>query len=218
VKAKALILVLIVSLAANFYMLFGKNINLPKSNNQTITKKVASVYDGDTFTTQDGMKIRLAGVDAPEEPDGCLALKAKERLIALIDKKEIKIELTGKKSFERDVGFVFVDEAFVDKIMLEEGFGKLINKKNIPYGITLSSAQDSAQKAKRGIWSELCQGNGCQIKGNYRKDNNTYIYHLPSCYNYDKIVVNEKERDQWFCTEKEALEAGFRKSEDCPKK
>jgi micrococcal nuclease len=217
VKAKALILVLIASLATNFYLLFGKNINFPKSTNQTITKKVSSVHDGDTFTTEDGMEIRLAGVDAPESPKGCLMFEAKERLVKLIDKKEVRIEFTGKNSFNREMAFVFVGDAFVDKVLLEEGLGYLMNGTNPKYGVSLTNARDSAKAAQRGVWSELCQGNGCKIKGNYRKDNNTYIYHLENCYNYDKIVVNEKEKDQWFCTEEEAIEAGFRKSEDCPK-
>lgn len=176
------------------------------------------MIDGDTFVVEGEQRIRLAGADAPEEPDGCLALKATERLVALIGRKEVRIELTGEKSFERDVGFVFVGDAFVDKIILEEGFGKLMNQKNVKYGPILLAAEDSAQKAKRGIWSELCQGNGCKIKGNYRKDNDTKIYHLPDCYNYDKIVVNEKEKDQWFCTEEEAKSAGFKRSANCPKK
>ncbi|MGB9706875.1 MAG: hypothetical protein ACPLXP_02260 [Microgenomates group bacterium] len=43
-----------------------------------------------------------------------------------------------------------------------------------------------------------------------------FVYHLPECYNYDKIVINQREGDRWFCSEEEAKEAGFRKSKDCP--
>jgi micrococcal nuclease len=223
VKVKGLVIVLIASLTANLYLLFGnkiRNLETPgptaSGSGQTITVKVARIVDGDTFHTEDKRVIRLAGIDAPEEAKECLALKAKERLAELIEGKKVKIELTGEKSFDREVGFVFVKDAFIDKIMLEEGLGRATGAKDPNYGAVLMAAQDSAKKAQRGIWSDLCQGNGCLIKGNYRKDNDTYIYHLPDCYNYERIVVNEKERDQWFCTEEEAILAGFRKSEDCP--
>lgn len=86
------------------------------------------------------------------------------------------------------------------------------------YDVELKQAEDEAKNAKRGIWSSACQQKkeNCVIKGNYRADNNTYIYHLPNCYNYERIVVNEKERDRWFCTDDEAKKAGFVKSKDCP--
>lgn len=62
------------------------------------------------------------------------------------------------------------------------------------YDVELKQAEDEAKNAKRGIWSNACQQKkeNCVIKGNYRADNNTYIYHLPNCYNYERIVVNEK--------------------------
>lgn len=74
-------------------------------------------------------------------------------------------------------------------------------------------------EAQRGIWSSLCQkprGENCIIKGNYRRDKDTRIYHTPDCYNYNKITIREGKGDRWFCSEAEATAAGFRKSRDCP--
>jgi len=87
------------------------------------------------------------------------------------------------------------------------------------YAHELELAEGNAKNAKRGIWSSRCQNSqkeGCLIKENYRKDTKTKIYHLPDCYNYDKITVNLKEKDAWFCTAEEAVNAGFVKSRDCP--
>jgi len=39
---------------------------------------------------------------------------------------------------------------------------------------------------------------------------------MPDCYNYDKIIVDPAGKDKWFCSEAEAIEAGFVKSKDCP--
>lgn len=130
--------------------------------------------------------------------------------------KEVKVEVVGKDNFGRELGFVFDRDIFVDKVLLEEGLGGVENGKNPVFGVLLLQAEDSAKKAKRGIWSSLCEGkNNCFIKGNVRRDKGTKTYHFPECYNYDKIVVNEAEKDQWFCSEKEAEAAGFKKAEDC---
>lgn len=177
------------------------------------------VIDGDTFDIEDGVRIRLAGAEAPEYPKGCLSLQAKERLEELVLGKKVEIEPVKKDNFGRQLGFVKVGGLLVDRAMVEEGLAQAAGGENPKYGADLLAAQDSAKKAKRGIWSSLCAaGEECLIKGSYRRDKGTKIYHLPECYNYEKIVINEREGDRWFCTEEEAKAAGFRKSEDCPRR
>jgi endonuclease YncB( thermonuclease family) len=159
----------------------------------------------------------LAGADAPEYPKGCLSLKAKERLAELVLGKKVKIEQIEEDSFTRKIGFVKVDGLLIDKTLIEEGLAKATSGEHPQYGVMVLEAQDSAKLAKRGIWSSQCVGGeDCVIKGNYRRDKDTKIYHLPECFNYERIVINEREGDRWFCTEQKAKAAGFRKSEDCP--
>jgi len=177
--------------------------------------RVVRVIDGDTFDLEEGVRVRLAGAEAPEYPKGCLSLQAKERLEKLILGKEVKLETLEKDSFGRAVAFVEVDGLLVDKALVEEGLAQAKSGSNPKYGASLLSAQDSAKKAKRGIWSPACSSE-CLIKGNVRDDKGTKIYHLPGCFNYERIVINEKEGDKWFCSEEQAVKAGFRKSEDCP--
>lgn len=210
---------LIVSLLLNAYFLL-KEI-LPKDVN--VKQKevvVVRVVDADTFDSEDEERIRLAGADSPEYPKGCLSEAAKQRLIALIAGKKVQLEVVEKDSFGRLVAFVFSNGLFVDKALVEEGLAKATSASHPEHGVSLLQAQDTAQKAERGIWSKLCQGPkdaSCLIKGNYRRDRKTRVYHLLECFNYDKIVVNEQKGDRWFCNEEEAEAAGFRKSEDCPK-
>lgn len=176
------------------------------------------MIDGDTFDTAEDERVRLAGALAPEHPKGCLSEEAKERLEELVLGKEVLLKETGKDSFGRIVAFVFSEGLFIDKALVEEGLAKEASGEDPQYGVELLAAEDSAKKAKRGIWSSLClpKGPECNIKGNVRRDKGTKIYHLPGCFNYEKIVINEREGDQWFCSEEEAKAAGFRKSEDCP--
>ena len=178
---------------------------------------VVRVIDGDTFDLLDGVRVRLAGADASEYPQGCLSLRSKERLEELILGKEVLLEPLEKDSFGRQLAFVRQDELLIDQALIDEGLAQATNGDHPQYGAGLLAAQDAAQKAKRGIWSAACTGEeDCLIKGSYRRDKDTKIYHLPECYNYSRIVVNQKEGDAWFCSEKEAQEAGFRKSQDCP--
>lgn len=50
-----------------------------------------------------------------------------------------------------------------------------------------------------------------RIKGN----GDSMIYHLPSCGSYDIVDMNNHSEDEWFMTEKQAKEAGFRRAENC---
>ena len=56
---------------------------------------------------------------------------------------------------------------------------------------------------------------GCNIKGNVSMRNNgQWIYHCPNWRDYDRTEVNYDEGDRWFCSEEEAIAAGFRKPEN----
>lgn len=52
----------------------------------------------------------------------------------------------------------------------------------------------------------------CDIKGNISGDK---IYHLPDCASYDKTTIDESKGEKWFCSEKEANDAGWRKAKNC---
>lgn len=218
-KHTTLLAILIASLITNLFLLLKSNISLPFTKSSNTTKIVIKVIDGDTFDTKDGLRIRLASIDAPEYPKNCYSLQSKNRLEYLIIGKEIVMEDVGKDNFGRTVAFVFSNDLLINKSMVSEGYASVSDKDDSKYSHDLTVAQDESQKAKRGIWSEACQTQknaNCVIKGNYRTDNKTRLYHTPDCYNYDKISVNLDEKDQWFCTEDEARNAGFTKSSDCP--
>jgi hypothetical protein len=52
----------------------------------------------------------------------------------------------------------------------------------------------------------------CVIKGNISSSGER-IYHVPGQRYYDKTQINESKGERWFCTEQEAVGAGWRKSE-----
>jgi len=218
IKQNSLLLAFLASILLNLIFLSSKYLpslqNHKKQNQTSVT--IVRVVDGDTAVTQKGDYLRLAGIDASEYPKGCLSLKAKERLEELILGKTVKIEILKKDHFGRILAFLFLDDVLVNKVLVEEGFAR-VTSDNLDYSPVLIKAEQEAKKIKKGIWSSLCSGQkDCIIKGNVRKDKKTKIYHLPDCYNYKKIVIDESQGDKWFCSEKEAIKAGFTKSKDCP--
>ena len=49
----------------------------------------------------------------------------------------------------------------------------------------------------------------CQIKGNINGKGDR-IYHVPGSRHYSQTRINESKGEQWFCSEAEAKEAGWR--------
>ena len=218
IKKNPLLLVFFISILANLFFLLNKylpSLQAPKKKNQTSTT-ITRVIDGDTAVSQEGDYFRLAGIDAPEYPEGCLSLKAKERLEEIVLDKTTKVEILEKDHFGRSLVFLFLDDILINKVLVEEGFAKVTNDK-LDYSPVLIKAEQEAKKIQKGIWSSLCSQQGeCVIKGNVRKDNQTKVYHLSDCYNYEKVIIDESQGDKWFCSEEEAIKAGFTKSQDCP--
>ena len=205
-----LFLISVISIGLNF--IFYKSI---KSNNL-----VVEVVDGDTFQLNSGKRVRLMGVDAPEY-DRCGGQQAKERLTELILDKKVTLKEEIKDSYGRTLALVYEDGNFINRIILEEGWGRTDYRKNSMRDV-LTSAFHNAKEGELGIFSSLCSHKDhvpvgeCLIKGNI--DQNTYnkFYHLPECKHYDEIVINEDLGEGYFCSEEEAQAAGFRKTSTCP--
>ena len=86
-------------------------------------KKVKSIIDGDTFITQDGERIRLQNVHAPEKGERG-ALKARQDLRKLISRQQVGIETVARDSYGRIVAKVKVGNKSVNKAMREKGWKK----------------------------------------------------------------------------------------------
>jgi len=52
---------------------------------------------------------------------------------------------------------------------------------------------------------------GCMIKGNISSSGER-IYHVPGQRYYDKTLIHQSKGERWFCTEQEAVGAGWRKA------
>lgn len=53
---------------------------------------------------------------------------------------------------------------------------------------------------------------GCLIKGNISISTGKKLYHLPGMEDYESTIIDPAKGERWFCTESEAIAAGWRKA------
>ena len=198
------------------FVSFALNINFYQKIQEE--NRVIEVADGDTFQLKSGKRVRLMGVDAPEY-DYCGGQEAKARLQELILNKKVKLEEEISEAFGRALALVWVDKSLVNQMMLKEGWGRPDYRKNSQRDV-LTAAYHEAQAGKVGLFS-LCISThpfkaSCLIKGNIDQATYQKFYHLPTCRHYQEVKLNLAFGEQWFCSEKEALAAGFKKASGCP--
>lgn len=181
---------------------------------------VKEVIDGDTFTLQNGDRVRLLGIDAPEK-DRCGAKEATEALTGLLLGKPVTIKEDRRDAFGRRMGLVYTGRALVNEAMLATGWARANYDKNSQSEL-LKATNKKATEAKIGVHSDLCKkiapeppNATCTIKGNIDKGTGDHLYHLPTCRHYNQIVLDLDLDEQFFCTVKEAQTAGFRLAPDC---
>jgi endonuclease YncB( thermonuclease family) len=127
--------------------------------------KVIKIYDGDTVTMADGMKIRLLQIDAPELAEGeCYADKAKATLVSLLAKKgTIRLKADPvSASFDRygrALRYIFVGNLNVNLEMVKLGAAApyFYQGEKGKYSTAMLKAAEAAKLYKVGLWKD-CPG------------------------------------------------------------
>ncbi len=184
---------------------------------------VLEVLDGDTILLAGKVRLRLRHVDAPEL-EFCAGKESKEFLENLVKGKKVYVqeEVIGQKG--RPLALVYLGNGLVNKEVLENGWGRYHHDKSSAESV-LKLAGDFAKENKLGLYSPKCYqmenlGNPeCDIKGNIDKGNQEIKrYYFPGCAQYEFAIVEKDLGEQWFCSEKEAQEAGYQKAKSCYEK
>lgn len=179
---------------------------------------IKEVVDGDTFVTNENRYVRLDSVNAPEL-EFCLGKEAREEMKKLVLNKKVFLKVTYVDDRNRLVASVYTINGNVGEKMLVKGLATFKDK-GTQQGTNLSKTEGAAKKAMIGIYSPMCTqtenpGNSkCNIKGNVVE--NGMFYHHPGCQSYATTLVQLYLGDKWFCTESEAIRAGFIKADNCP--
>ena len=191
--------------------------------------KVTRVIDGDTIEIESGRKIRYIGIDTPETVDPrttpqCFGREASAKNKELVEGKMIELEkdISETDKYTRLLRYVFVDNILVNDYLVRQGFAHAFSyPPDIKYQEQLRQAEQEARDNNRGLWStcdiqsnpqsSAQSGDICNIKGNISSSGEK-IYHMPGQYYYNKTVIDESRGEKWFCSEDEAVSAGWRKS------
>ncbi len=127
--------------------------------------KIVKIYDGDTVTMADGMKVRLLQIDAPElAEDECFAKESKTALVNLLAKKgtiTLKADPASASydRYGRALRYIFVGKLNVNLEMVKIGAAAPYfyqGEKGIYSASMLKAAQD-AKLYKVGLW-KTCPG------------------------------------------------------------
>ena len=103
-----------------------------KTNAELPTTIIKSCYDGDTCTTINGEKLRLACIDTPElkgkRADPIPAEKARDFLNNLLINEEVSIRRITKDRYGRTVAELYSGNINIQKLLVDRGYGQIYKK------------------------------------------------------------------------------------------
>lgn len=195
----------------------------------------ASVIDGDTIVIA-GTHVRLAGIDAPEHDQTCrdragrayrCGAAATAALVRLARGGPVDCAVTGADRYGRSLAVCRRGGAELNRAMVAEGWALAYRR----YSSAYVADEAAASAGRRGLWAgsftppwdfrhahaaavvPAAAGGAppdprCAIKGNISKSGR--IYHLPGSADYARTRISTAKGERWFCSEAEALAAGWR--------
>jgi len=180
--------------------------------------RVVQVIDGDTFKLQNKQTVRLASIDAPEL-DKCLGKESKKALSQLILGKRVVLLEPYSDQYHRINALVLSDGRIINEIMVRNGYA-IDTYSSFSAKKALQDANDYARENHLGIHGSQCSqliapNPDCVIKGNHDQRQDRPLYSYPGCTNYNRTIIDLWKNDQWFCSEEEAIKAGYLRSGDC---
>ena len=192
--------------------------------------QVISVTDGDTIRVRyqgRSTPVRLIGLNAPEvNPRQCYGTQATSRMKQLTRSGTVYIKADSSQGnrdkYNRLLRHVYTPGGTSTAVkMIEGGYAReyTYNRRYAGQAAHLR-VQSSARSAKRGLWGSCAvtpkpkpptTTSSCTIKGNISSSGER-IYHVPGGRSYNVTKIDTSKGERWFCTEKQAVNAGWRKA------
>ena len=206
---------------------------------------VVKVVDGDTIDVVINNKterLRLIGINTPEtvdprKPVECFGKEASNKAKELLAGQTVALagDVTQdeRDKYGRLLRYVWREDGlFFNLEIVKQGFAYEYTY-NLPYKYQteFKNAQGYARVNKLGLWADgACAltdittntppasvaSSSCAIKGNISYSTKEKIYHVPGCDYYTQTKIDIDSGEQYFCSEEEALAAGWRKALNCP--
>lgn len=119
---------------------------------------VRQVADGDSFTCQDGRKVRLIGIDSPEQPQRPYADKARRALLHLLPvgaPVRLERDIDTADRYGRFLAYAWTGTTLVNEAMVRGGWAVLYTvPPNVKYADRFGRAQNEARALGTGLWSD----------------------------------------------------------------
>ncbi|WP_348644073.1 thermonuclease family protein [Rhizobium leguminosarum] len=191
----------------------------------------ARVIDGDTIDVA-GIRYRLHGIDAPEAGQTCAAADggvwpcgqaALHKMETLLLGHEVRCKAKDRDMYGRVIAICEAGGKEINAEMIKSGLAWAFRK----YSTDYVELEETAKPSGIGIWQAETQTaweyrahrwdtetaaatvGGCPIKGNINRKHEK-IYHAPWSKDYARTRIDPGKGERWFCTEAEAVSAGWR--------
>jgi len=207
----------------------GRTHDVSRNISRNVSGRARSVT-GDRLSIG-GRTVRLRGIEAPELSQKCRTARgrswwcgrsARQELAKIIRRKRVRCEITQHKNNKSAVGRCRVGRRDIAEIMVERGYAFAESGLFSTYG----STERKARRGKNGIWQGTAERpsvfraarwarakrrapDGCPIKGRVSRRRGK-VYVLPWSRKYHGVRIRSRRGERWFCTEKEAIAAGWR--------
>lgn len=181
----------------------------------------------------------------PRKPVQCYGKEASKKLTKILRGKTVTLEKNpaeDRDKYKRLLRYVLLKNEDIGASMIEEGYAFSYKTYPHPRLEDYNALEVTARDGSKGLWGSICEykTNGaatssaksqpkvipstssssmpstssCVIKGNISSKKEK-IFHAPGCGSYTQTQIDESAGERWFCSEQEALAAGWRKALNC---
>jgi len=125
----------------------------------TVTSKVVAVHDGDTLTLENGSKVRLDSIDAPELKQ-TYGNQSRDALSSLVLGQFVRVVSSKTDQYGRTIGAIFNPACvYVNLKQVQDGNAWVYAsyRCEIPYATRteFEKAQSQAKEGRKGLWQYL---------------------------------------------------------------
>lgn len=187
------------------------------------------VIDGDTIDVGD-VRVRIHGIDAPEKDQKCTSKQDQQWPCGAWVSAQVRERLQGRiatcvrveiDKYGRVVATCSVNGDDVGRGLVSDGLAFAYRKYSMAYdldekaaavnerGLHASHIQNPALYRKTRAKGRNPPDQNCLVKGNI-SSSGTRIFHVVGQRFYEQTGINTGKGERWFCTTREAINAGWR--------